>query len=77
MVRSLHRNAFTLIAAGALLLGGAAQAAPVATNIVMEIRIGDVAHFSFSGAGTVSVTGSTVSIGPGAILSLRRRRNDA
>ena len=74
MVRSLHRNAFTLIAAGALLLGGAAQAAPVATNIIVGISFeGSSGLFvvegaiTFSGAGTVSVSGSTVSLAAGAV----------
>lgn len=61
------RKLFAIMAAGSLLVGGAVQAAPVATNIVVTVTIQGLGPISFSGAGTVSVTGSTVSIAAGAV----------
>ncbi len=61
------RKLFAIMAAGSLLVGGAVQAAPVATNIIVTVTIQGLGPISFSGAGTVSVTGSTVSIAAGAV----------
>ena len=61
------RNLLTILASALVLTGSTAQAAPVGTNIVVTIRLGQLAQISFSGAGTVSVTGSTVSIASGAV----------
>ena len=68
------RRLFAILTAGLLLLGGTAQAAPVATNIVISIALDGApglitvtGAITFSGIGTVSVSGSTVSIAAGAV----------
>ncbi len=61
------RTLCSLLAASSLLTGGMAQAAPVATNIVITVTIQGLGPISFSSAGSVSVTGSSVSIAAGAV----------
>ncbi len=61
------RSLFTILASSLILLGGSAQAAPVAGNIIVTVSIQGLAPISFSGAGVVSVSGSTLSIAAGAV----------
>ena len=61
------RKLFAIMAAGSLLVSGAATAAPVPTGIILGVSIQGLAPITLAGATTVSVTGSTVSVGAGAI----------
>lgn len=61
------RKLFAIMAAGSLLVSGAATAAPVPTGIILGVSIQGLAPITLAGTTTVSVTGSTVTIGAGAI----------
>ena len=61
------RKLFAIMAAGSLLVSGAATAAPVPTGIILGVSIQGLAPITLAGVTTVSVTGSTVSVGAGAI----------
>jgi hypothetical protein len=63
------RKLFAILAAGALLTGGTAQAAPVVTNAVLGVAIQGLAPLTVGGSGTVDVTGSTVTV-PAGLVSL-------
>jgi hypothetical protein len=63
------RKLFAILAAGALLVGGTAQAAPVGTNATLGVAIQGLAPLTVGGAGTVDVTGSTVTV-PAGLVSL-------
>ena len=64
------RKLFAVLVAGSMLtLGGVAQAAPVATSAVLGVAIQGLAPLTVGGAGTVSVTGSTVIV-PAGIAAL-------
>ncbi len=58
---------FGIVAAWSLLVSGVVQAAPVATNIIFTLTIQGLSPISFSEVGTVSVSGSTVSIAAGTV----------
>ena len=61
------RKLFAIMAAGSLLVSGAATAAAVPTGIILGVSIQGLAPITLAGVTTVSVTGSTVSVGAGAI----------
>jgi hypothetical protein len=61
------RKLFGILAAGSLLVSGAASAAPVATPITLAVAIQGLAPITLAGSTTVSVTGNTVFIGAGAV----------
>jgi len=61
------RKLFAILAAGALLTSGTAQAAPVVTNAILGVSIQGLAPLTIGGAGTVDVTGSTVTVPAGLV----------
>jgi len=61
------RKLLAILAAGALLMGGTAQAAPVFTNAVLGVAIQGLAPITVAGSGTVDVTGSTVTVPAGLV----------
>ena len=63
----MRRSIATGLAMLGLFIGGAAQAAPVPTGIILGVSIQGLAPITLAGVTTVSVTGSTLSIGAGAI----------
>jgi len=63
------RKLFAILAVGALLTGGTAQAATVATNAVLGVSIQGLAPLTVAGSGNVDVTGSTVTV-PAGLVSL-------
>jgi hypothetical protein len=63
------RKLFAILAAGALLVGGTAQASPVVTGATLGVAIQGLAPLTVGGGGTVDVTGSTVTV-PAGLVSL-------
>jgi len=63
------RKLFAILAAGALLMAGTAQAAPVATGATLGVAIQGLAPLTVAGAGNVDVTGNTVTV-PAGLVSL-------
>jgi hypothetical protein len=61
------RKLFAILAAGSLLVSGAAQAAPVATSASLSVAIQGLAPIALVGGGVVSVTGSTVVVPAGLV----------
>ena len=62
------RKLFAILAAGSLLtMGGVAQAAPVATSAQLGIAIQGLAPITIGGAGSVDVTGTTVTVPAGLV----------
>jgi len=61
------RKLFTFLAAGALLVSGTAQAAPVATTASLSVAIQGLAPIALFGGGSVSVSGTTVIVPAGLI----------
>jgi hypothetical protein len=61
------RKLFAILAAGALLTGGTAQAAPVVTTAILGVAIQGLAPLTVTSVGTVDVTGSTVTVPAGLV----------
>ena len=61
------RKLFAILAAGSLLVGGAASAAPVVTGYTLSITIVGLGPISLAGTATVDVSGSTVKIAAGEL----------
>ncbi len=62
------RKLFAILAAGSLLVSGAATAAPVFTGASLSVSIQGLAPIVLVGSGFVSVTGNTVTIPYGLVL---------
>jgi len=63
----MFKKLFAIMAAGSLLVGGAAQAAPTATTYVFGLSIEGLAPITIGGSGTVSVGASTTIIPAGFV----------
>ena len=61
------RKLFAILAAGALVMGGTAQAAPVATNAILGVAIQGLAPLTVGGSGSIDVTGTTVTVPAGLV----------
>jgi hypothetical protein len=64
------RKLFAILAAGSLLVSGAAQAAPVATGAALSVSIQGLAPITIVGGGVVSVSGNTVVVPSGLVTQV-------
>jgi hypothetical protein len=61
------RKLFAILAAGALLMGGTAQAAPVAVDAVLGVEVQGLAPITIGGSGSIDVSGTTVTVPAGLV----------
>jgi hypothetical protein len=61
------RKLFAILAAGALLMGGTAQAAPVAVGAVLGVEVQGLAPITIGGGGSIDISGTTVTVPAGLV----------